>query len=189
LRLLVLARHVNVTKEDQMPVPLLWLGAGAIALLAGAKYSNDKRLDQFVSRLPGNSDLEVEPVNGAIVTCGVYGLFEHTGIWVHGNILELKGNGLIRGISPNRFLEERSGDNIYIACADNKTPLIHPNTADRAVSRLFSYSEYDVINNNCHKFVWHCISGEDIPLTRFSELNKKMSEQFCSTIHWQPIKY
>ena len=172
-----------------MPVPLLWLGAGAIALLAGAKYSNDKILEGSVSRLPGNTDVEVEPINGAIVTCGVYGLFEHTGIWVDGNILELKGNGLIRGISPNRFLQERSGDDIYIACGNTNTPLIQPDTADRAVSRLFSYSEYDVIKNNCHKFVWHCISGEDLALTRFSELNQKMSEQFSTTLHWHPIKY
>jgi hypothetical protein len=172
-----------------MPAPLLWLGAGAIALLAAAKYSNDKSLKESVSSLPGNTDIAVEPVNGAIVTCGVYGLFEHTGIWVDGNILELKGNGLIRGISPNRFLQERSGDYIYIACDDNNNPLIQAGTADRAISRLFSYSEYDVIKNNCHKFVWHCISGEDVPLTRFSELNQKMAERFSKTIHWHPIRY
>jgi hypothetical protein len=172
-----------------MPIPLLWLGAGAIALLAGAKYSNDKSLEKSVSNLPGNTDIKVEPINGAIVTCGVYGLFEHTGIWVDGNILELKGNGLIRGISPNRFLEERSGDNIYIACDDNNAPLIHDGTAERAISRLFTYSEYDVIKNNCHKFVWNCVSNEDILLTRFSELNQKMAEQFATTIHWHPIHY
>ena len=171
-----------------MPVPLLWLGPGAIALLAGAKYSNDKILEGSVSRLPGNTDVEVEPINGAIVTCGVYGLFEHTGIWVDGNILELKGNGLIRGVSPKRFLQERSGDYIYIACDDNNIPLIQPDSADRAISRLFSYSEYDVIKNNCHKFVWHCISEEDVPLTRFSELNQKMAERFATTIHWHPVK-
>jgi hypothetical protein len=172
-----------------MPVPLLWFGAGAIALLAGAKYSNDKVLDKSVSGLPGKSDVKVAPINGAIVTCGVYGLFEHTGIWVDGDILELKGNGLIRGISPNRFLQERSGDNIYIACDDNVVPLIQVDTADRAISQLFSYSEYDVIKNNCHKFVWRCISGEDIPLTRFSELNQKMAELFSTTIYWHPIKF
>ena len=171
-----------------MPAPILWLGAGAIALLAGAKYSNDKRLEESVSSLPGNSVVKVAPIDGAIVTCGVYGLFEHTGVWVDGNILELKGNGLVRGISPNRFLQERSGDYIYIACDNNYIPLIQQDASDRAVSRLFTYSEYDVINNNCHKFVWHCISGEDISLTRFTALNQKMAEHFDTPIHWHPVQ-
>ena len=170
-----------------MPVPLLWIGAGAIAMLAGAKYSNDKRLEGSVSGLPGNSDIKVNPVDGAIVTCRVFGLFEHTGIWIDGNILELKGNGLIRGVSPRRFIQERSGDDIYVACDEDHIPLVQPNTVERAVSRLFTYSEYDVIKNNCHKFVWQCISGEDIPLTRFSGLNQKMATIFSTNIHWQPI--
>tara|TARA_R110002167_G_scaffold158659_1_gene353914 strand:+ start:75 stop:593 length:519 start_codon:yes stop_codon:yes gene_type:complete len=172
-----------------MPAPLLWLGASAIAILAGTKYSNDKQLKESVSSLPGSLDTKILPVNGAIVTCGVYGLFEHTGIWVDGNILELKGNGLIRGISPNRFLKERSGDYIYIACDSNNVPLIQSDATERAISRLFSYSEYDLIKNNCHKFVWHCISGEDIPLTRFSALNQKIAERFATTIHWHPAHY
>jgi hypothetical protein len=172
-----------------MPAPFLWLGAGAIAMLASVKYSNDKELEKSVGHLPGHSDVKVKPVNGAIVTCGIYGFFEHTGIWVDGNILELKGNGLIRGISPNRFLQERSGENIYIACDDSNQPLIQPDTADRAVSQLFSYSEYDVIKNNCHKFVWQCISGEEFTLTRFSELNQKIAQHFTTTVNWHPIDY
>ena len=172
-----------------MPAPLLWLGAGAIAMLASVKYSNDKQLAKSVGRLPGHSDSKVKPINGAIVTCDVYGFFEHTGIWVDGNILELKGNGLIRGISPNRFLQERSGDNIYIACDDKDQPLIQAETAERAVSQLFSYSEYDVIKNNCHKFVWQCVSGEDFQLTRFSELNQKIAQHFTTTVNWHPIDY
>ncbi|WP_339719947.1 hypothetical protein [uncultured Paraglaciecola sp.] len=172
-----------------MPAPLIWLGASAIAILASTKYSNDKRLEQSVNSLPGRSDRQVKPVNGAIVTCGIYGLFEHTGIWVDGNILELKGNGLIRGISPNRFLQDRSGDNIYIACGNDNRPLIQPDAAERAISRLFSYSEYDLIKNNCHKFVWYCISGEDVPLTRFSLLNQKIAERFSTSIHWHPVSY
>jgi hypothetical protein len=170
-----------------MPAPLFWLGAGAIAMLASAKYSNDKRLEESVASLPGNSEMQVKPVNGAIVTCGIYGLFEHTGIWVDGNILELKGNGLIRGISPNRFLQERSGEFIYIACDKNHTPLVDADAAERAISRLFTYSEYDVIKNNCHKFVWYCISGEDVSLTRFSDLNAKIAERFSTIIHWHQV--
>ena len=113
----------------------------------------------------------------------------HRGVWVDGNIIELKGNGLIRGISPKRFLQERSGENIYIACDNKNNPLIQSETADRAVSRLFTYSEYDVMKNNCHKFVWQCISDDNLPLTRFSELNQKMAEHFASEINWHPINY
>jgi hypothetical protein len=31
-----------------MPVPLLWLGAGAIALLAGTNYRNYKRFNESI---------------------------------------------------------------------------------------------------------------------------------------------
>lgn len=172
-----------------MPAPLFWLGASALAMLASVKYSNDKSLEQSVRHLPGKSDCKVDPIDGAIVTCGIYGVFQHTGIWVDGDILELKGNGLIRGISPNRFLQERSGDNIYIACDEHNAPLVEPNSAERAVSQLFTYSAYDVLNNNCHKFVWKCISGEETALTRFSALNRKMAQYFSTTIHWHPINF
>lgn len=171
-----------------MPAPLLWIGASALALFLGTKYSNDKRLNESVSCLPGNSDIEIEPINGAIVTCGVYGLFEHTGIWVDDNIIELKGNGLIRGVSANRFLQERSGDCIYIACDKNNIPLIDPEAAKRAVSQLFNYSDYDVIRNNCHRFVWYCISGQAQSITKFSALNNKISEKFNTTIYWHLVK-
>lgn len=170
-----------------MPAPLLWLGAGAVALLAGAKYSNDKTLEESVATEPGTSDKKVIPVNGAIVTCGIYEFFEHTGIWVDGNIIELKGNGLIRGISPNRFLHDRSGEVIYVACDANSNPLVAAGAVERAVSRLYSYSEYDVIKNNCHNFAWYCVSGENVSLTRFSELNQSIAERFNTAIHWHPV--
>lgn len=47
---------------------------------------------------------------GAIVCCGVGGVLEHTGIWTEDNmIIEFDGNGLIKPISPTRFIKERSG--------------------------------------------------------------------------------
>jgi len=69
-----------------MPSPLIWIGVSAITLFAGVKYSNGNRLDESVGYLPGETDKKVDAVNGAIVTCGVYGLFEHTGIGVDENI-------------------------------------------------------------------------------------------------------
>jgi hypothetical protein len=169
-----------------MPAPLLWLGVGALALLAHTKYTNDKILDESVDILPGDSNTPITPQDGAVVTCGVYGMFEHTGIWLDGNIIELKGNGLIRGISPARFLDERSGNKIYIACDVHDNALIDSEAINRATSKLFSYSEYDVIKNNCHKFVWYCLSGQEKSLTRFSGLNQLIAEKFKTSIHWNP---
>jgi hypothetical protein len=168
-----------------MPAPILWFGAAALALLASAKYSKDKSVTKSNTNLPEQSNILVIPVNGSIVSCSVFGLFDHTGIWVDGNIIELKGNGLIRGISPSRFLHERSGDEIFIACDRDNKPIACQKTAARATAMLFQYSEYDVVKNNCHKFVWCCISNEDAELTRFSVLNEKLSVRFGSDIIWQ----
>ncbi|MGS2720076.1 hypothetical protein [Paraglaciecola aestuariivivens] len=172
-----------------MAAPLLWLGAGALAWLAKEHYDNNKITQSVVETLPGASLKAVAPKNGAVVCCGVFGMFEHTGIWVDGNIVELKGNGLIRGISPARFLKERSGENIYIACNENAQPLIDPDAASRAAAKLFSYSEYHVLNNNCHKFVWYCLSGQEVALSRFSDLNCQLADNFNTRICWHRLAY
>lgn len=168
-----------------MALPLLWLGAGALALLATKEYSQESRIKSRVSLMPGEGTNKVVPVNGAVVSCGIYGLFEHTGIWLEGNIIELKGNGLIRGISPSRFLQNRSGEFIYIACDHADQPLVAEFAAERATKQLFQYSEYHLFKNNCHKFVWQCISGQKQQLTRFNDLNLRMADFFNSDIHWQ----
>lgn len=188
-RLLPLAVNTIYFGERIMPAPLLWLGAGALALIAGAKYESNERMKRYSKVLPGTSKKQVQPVDGAIVSCGVFGVFEHTGIWLDGSIIELKGNGLVRGISPQRFLHDRSGDHIYIACDENDQPLVNKGAANRAVSRLFTYSAYSVLDNNCHKFVWQCVSGESQALTQFSSLNKKLSEMFLTSINWQRLSY
>jgi hypothetical protein len=167
-----------------MAVPFLWVGAGVITLLAGAKYSKDQFLGDSVSTMPGQGEKSVTPINGSIVSCGVYEVFDHTGIWVDGNIIELKGNGLVRGISPQRFLENRSGEQIFIACDQHHQPLAHLSTAKRATEQLFNYSQYDVIHNNCHRFVWQCVSGNAEAVTRFSLFNTKISEHYAEQIHW-----
>lgn len=167
-----------------MALPLLWLGAGALALLASKEYAQETRIKSRIALLPGEGKQSVIPADGAVVSCGIYGLFEHTGIWLDGNVIELKGNGLIRGISPQRFLQNRSGEFIYMACDQFEQPLIAEFAAERARDQLFQYSEYDLFKNNCHKFVWQCISGQKQQLTRFRDLNLKMAEHFNSHIHW-----
>ncbi|MFT4939269.1 MAG: hypothetical protein ACI88A_002308 [Paraglaciecola sp.] len=168
-----------------MALPLIWLGAGLAALYAGAKYTDSKSYRGAVAHMPGEGDVSVMPVDGCIVSCGVFGVFDHTGVWIDGNIIELKGNGLIRGISPQRFLGERSGDEIFVACCAQSIPLVAQDIYARTVNQLYQYSEYDLMRNNCHKFVWRCISGQNEAITRFTELNNKMAKHFGTHISWQ----
>ena len=72
-----------------MPVPLIWLGAGLAALYAGVKYSDSQAYRGAVAHMPGESDLGVLLLDGCIVSCGVFGVFDHCGIWIDGNIIEL----------------------------------------------------------------------------------------------------
>ena len=172
-----------------MPAPLIWLGIGLASLYATDTLS--KRYQKEKGRVvvyPGESDLEVQPVNGSVVCCGIFSIFDHTGIWCDGNIIELKGNGLIRGISPERFLQGRSGNRIYVACNASHEPMIDVQSMYRAVSRVYEYSPYHLIENNCHRFVWQCLSGRRDKITRFSELNDNMSRHFGEPVHWHKAK-
>ncbi|WP_414830693.1 hypothetical protein [Alteromonas sp. H39] len=172
-----------------MPLPLLWLGAGIAAAYAGSQIAREKqKSDGHIRHFPGEHQTEVTPVDGAIVCCGIYELFQHTGIWLDGNIVELRGNGLIRGISPSRFLSDRSGNRVFVACNEALEPLVAPDTVTNALDRLYTYSEYDLVSNNCHRFVYECVSGSSRRITRFAELNAALKVQFHTAIHWQPVR-
>ncbi len=172
-----------------MPAPLLWLGAA----LAGA-YASDKANTLYMKRklvidkLPGESKYEVEPVNGCIVCCGIYGVFDHTGIWVNGNIYELAGSGLVRCLSPNRFLKNRSGTTIYAACDIQNRVLNSKPASIRAQSRLFELLNYSVIDQNCHRFVAEMLSDQTTHITSFSEFNSFLYEYFRETVRWNTLK-
>ena len=56
-----------VTEKNQMSVPLLLLGAGTMALLARAKYTDAQRCDESIHRLPDQTNNAVDPINGAVV--------------------------------------------------------------------------------------------------------------------------
>ncbi|MCV2884126.1 hypothetical protein OE749_05425 [Aestuariibacter sp. AA17] len=172
-----------------MPAPLVWLGLGLASLYASDSLTKAyQRTKGRVVYYPGESELPVKPVNGAVVTCGIFGVFDHTGIWCDDHIVELKGNGLIRGVSPERFLHGRSGEKIYVACDQADQPLIAPEAFQRASEQLFQYSRYHVLDNNCHRFVWQCLSGQRERLTRFTELNTRMCQHFSTPIHWHVAK-
>jgi hypothetical protein len=90
-------------------------------------------------------------------------------------------------VSHERFLGDRSGEKAFVACDAQYRPLVAPDVTERAISRIYEYSEYHLINNNCHKFVWDCLSSEGKEVTTFADLNGLLSNFFNSAIHWQPI--
>lgn len=168
-----------------MPLPLVWLGAGVAVAAASAIVSREKqKLDGHIVHFPGESDDRVAPIDGSIMCCGVYEMLQHTGIWVEDTIIELNGNGLIRGVSPHRFLADRSGDRIYIACDEHARPLTNGAVSQRALSRLYSYEDYHVLANNCHRFVRYCVTGSNERLTRFAELNEALCVAYETPVYW-----
>ncbi|WP_371193000.1 hypothetical protein [Glaciecola sp. SC05] len=169
-----------------MPAPLIWLGAAAVSLYAGNKLNNAHlRQRSIVQKLPGDCKKPRAPINGSIVTCGIYEVLDHTGIWIDGNIYELNGNGLVRCVSPSRFLANRSGDHIYVACNPQGQALAEPKSISRAQSQLFTLYDYHVVRQNCHKFVAEMICGYDCEVTSFSDLNEFLSQQFNTVIDWR----
>ncbi|OFI35846.1 hypothetical protein [Alteromonas lipolytica] len=141
-----------------------------------------------VEHYPGESAVRVEPLDGAIVCCGIYGVFEHTGIWVDNHIVELHGSGLVKAVSPQRFLAQRSGEQIYVLCDKNLQPLIADQTHSRAIARIFNYIEYDPWQNNCHRFTFQCVTGYSNRVSSFYDFNLALSRFFACRLFWQPAQ-
>ena len=140
-----------------------------------------------MAKILRNSSHRLSPLNGSVVSCDIYGAFIHTGIWLNGGIVELAGSGLVRHISPNRFLQGRSGDHIFTLGNDTANVLNSYHAAENAQSRIYEYINYDVMSHNCNRFVATCF---DLPHSReimlFSELTEKLSNFFkCPLVFYK----
>ena len=190
-----------------MAIPLLWLGA-ALSAYAVKEVAEDRKLKQTQRNFSAGaltlndlvehespvalypSDMfatgnRVKPSRGAVVCCGIGGVLEHTGIWLGENtVVELDGKGLIKALSSQRFLAERSGKQIFIACDSNGVPLADERVAEIAEQQIFQYRDYHLINNNCHRFIWDCFTREDIALYSFKSLNNILASYFDRIIYW-----
>ncbi|MCW8092032.1 lecithin retinol acyltransferase family protein [Alteromonas sp. ASW11-130] len=169
-----------------MPLPLIWLGAGLVAAAAGVEFAREQqKASGDVGVFPGECDKKVLPIDGAIVCCGIYGVFQHTGIWLDDKVVELAGTGLIRAISPARFLANRSGDKIFVACDERRNVLASPDIITRTSETIFQYSKYDLVENNCHRYVNRCLTGKNPPIARFAQLNAAIARHYKSPVRWQ----
>ncbi|GIU28408.1 lecithin retinol acyltransferase family protein [Shewanella schlegeliana] len=190
-----------------MAFPLIWLGAAAVGAAIVAE-EREKQKSIALKRRQGKANAEhrqgqsaalapslwktgnkmVSPEPGGVVCCFVFGVIEHTGIWLGDNTLvELHGSGLVRAVSVERFLAGRTGSRIYQACNHQHQALIGEQVLDRAKQSIFNYREYDLFDNNCHRFVWHCLSGEEIALSSFSKLNDRIGTHFSEAVYWDEL--
>jgi hypothetical protein len=210
-----------------MALPLLWLGAAALSALTVKELSDDRKSAQQNRRNSYRAktllDLNqhefpvaiypsdtltaldktfptVTPKIGAVVCCGVGGILDHTGIWVGDNtIIELDGNGLIKPISSARFLDERSGKQIFILCDSQAMPLALEKVAEKAIKQIYQYVDYHILDNNCHQFIWQCFQkNEDLAqngqarntqaqnkqVSTFKQLNEQLAQYFNRVLYW-----
>lgn len=116
---------------------------------------------------------------GAIAVCEIYEFFEHSGICTGDQqIVELHGSGLVRVVGSERFLAGRSGDEIEIF-VDRHGQIIRSNdAADRALRMVYQCLPYDVLQLNCHRFTFYCVTGIWLPITSFYDLKVALSEHF-----------
>lgn len=188
-----------------MPLPLLWIGGAALgAVLLADEREKRQSIErqralglspkkhgkplQLAPSLWQSSLHKVAPVPGCIVCCHVYGVIEHTGIWIEPDvIIELHGSGLVRAVSEKRFLAGRTGRKIYLACDAKHQPLSAPHSINRATQSMFQYRNYSVLDNNCHRFVWWCVSGKDAVIETFSDFNHVIGAHFNQGIYWDEM--
>lgn len=186
-----------------MALPFIVAAAVSAAAIHQSKKNYYQQLEQQRSKkksvsserivkLPSDlydSSLAVSPVAGSIVCCGLYSLLEHTGIWIdEDTIIELSNSGLVKAVSATRFLHNRSGKYLFVACDNAHTPIAIPGTEHRAIHSVFTYRPYHVVDNNCHKFVHYCIAGKETELTRFDSLNQRLVELTGKNIYWDKVK-
>ncbi|QYJ96308.1 lecithin retinol acyltransferase family protein [Shewanella alkalitolerans] len=187
-----------------MALPLLWLGGAALgaAFIADAKQKQrqltlDRRLGRAPKAPEGKrvsplapsvlhlGEVKVTPPPGALVCCFVFGVIEHTGIWLGDDTLvELHGSGLIRPVSSKRFLAGRTGSRIFVACDHQHRPLIGESVLKRAQQAIYQYRDYDLFDNNCHRFVWYCLTGEELSISSFDKFNRLLASHFAQAIYW-----
>ncbi|HCD12290.1 hypothetical protein [Shewanella sp.] len=189
-----------------MALPLLWLGSAALGAVWLADEQQKRKkiaqnrvlMDMSVQRVKGRARLtpsewfhsqsvkQVQP--GMLVCCHVFGIIEHTGIWLgDGTLAELHGSGLVRPVSVRRFLAGRSGSKVFVACDHQRMPLVSEQALVRAGESLFQYRDYDLFDNNCHRYVWHCISGKPQRVSSFLRLNQLLEDFFGQGVYWDQL--
>ena len=151
---------------------------------------------------------KVDPVPGSVVRCDLAlganflgGRLCHTGIYLgEDRIAEITnddGRARVQVVDPYDFLHGngtnfvRTGINIYVATDGCGNALGSPEIAKRACAfaRRCRHGEYDIVDNNCHKFTVRCVTGEtptDAKLTDRDVADALKRVFSCERVTWEP---
>ena len=135
-------------------------------------------IGNLLSSLAAEFRDEVKPVPGSVLRCDLAfganflgGRICHTGIYLGDDkIVEISyddGKARVQIVDPHDFLHGqgtcfiRTGINIYVATDGCGKALGSPEIAERALAfaKRWRYGEYDLVENNCHKFTVRCVTG------------------------------
>ena len=154
---------------------------------------------------------KVKPVPGSVLKCDLAfgadflgGSLCHTGIYLGGDeiaeITNEDGAAKVNVVDPADFLNGqgtnliRTGINIYVATDGNGRALGSTKVAKRARAfvELGRRGEYDLVDNNCHKFTVRCVTGEEPDDAKLTErdVEKALEDAFgCSCVTWEPTGF
>ncbi len=90
----------------------------------------------------------------------------------------------MRVVSNERFLKDRSGEKIYVAAQANGETLIDIVAVKKAKEQIYQYRDYDLIKNNCYRFIFSCLSGTEEYIDSFTEFNEYLIKHFNCDIYW-----
>ncbi|TKB50644.1 hypothetical protein FCL40_05710 [Ferrimonas sediminicola] len=131
----------------------------------------------------------VDPRPGSLVACHVYGAVEHVGLWVAPDqIIELHGSGLVRLVSPRRFVQGRTGRKLFVCVDRHHRPLTVVASVERAARCLYQHRNYDLFRDNCYRFVWYCLTGEQRRFDSFGGLNRALAGLHGCDLYWDAAK-
>ena len=93
-----------------------------------------------------------------------FGAADHSGVYVgNGKVVELCGDGWVRKVPIGEFMDApalvRTGRSLYVS-SRNGCGVGSEAIANRALSMVGTYRDYNLLLDNCHQFTSGCVAGD-----------------------------
>ena len=171
-------------------------------------------IGSFLEGFAAEFKKKIKPVPGCVLKCDLAGGANflggslcHTGIYLgNDRIAEIvpddeSGKAVAHSVEPIDFLNGqgtnflRTGINIYVATDGEGRALGSAAIAKRAQTfcrARRSHGNYDLVDNNCHKFTVRCVIGCEPTEAKLNErdIEEALEETFgCNRVTWEPTGF